>query len=177
MDIDACYRLGHIRSTHGLKGEVHIKLDVDQPERYSQLKVFYLERESALIPFFLQHITMKGNKTLVKFEDIDSLEEARPLIGAALYLPLEDLPPLEGGDSYYYHELIQSQVVDVNQGALGSITHIYDQTPQPILGMNYRQREVLIPHNKDIILGWDRDQKTLKVALPEGLLNIYLEED
>jgi 16S rRNA processing protein RimM len=50
------------------------------------------------------------------------------------------------------------------------------QTPQVLLVMDYRQHEVLIPFTDGIVLGIDREQQDVKVDLPEGLLDVYLNQ-
>ena len=88
MNIDECYQLGHVIKTHGLKGEVNIFLDVDHPSEYQELGSVFVEINQKLVPFFIESIQLKGNKALVKFEDVDSLEEAEELQSKRIYRPL-----------------------------------------------------------------------------------------
>lgn len=177
MEIDACFQLGYISGTHGLSGEVHAVLDVDDPRHYTKLESVFLSHtsEGPLVPFFIERLTLKDKKALVKFEEISSLDEARHLIGNTLYLPLEGLPTL-AGTAFYFHEIIGCQVFDTNLGTLGNVSGIYDQSPQLLIGMSYGGKEVLIPYNDDIVQGFNRQSSQLKVTLPHGLIEIYLED-
>jgi len=177
MKIDAGFQLGYITATRGLSGEVQGVLDSDQPGYYKDLEsVFILPKgQKTLIPFFIESLQLKGDKAIIKFEGVNSKDEARQLIGCGFYLPLDQLPSLPG-DSFYYHELVGCTVQDQNLGTLGSVSAVIYQLPQLLLVMDYRGREVLIPFNDDIVLGMDRDKQLVRVLLPDGLLEVYLEE-
>jgi len=175
MKIDACFQLGYITGTYGINGAVHIQLDSDKPEHYRNLESVFVLYKGAqvLIPFFIQDLRLNGDKAAARFEDVSTKDQARELVGASLYLPLELLPALSG-DEFYYHELIDWQVLDSKTGPLGSIVAVNLQSPQPLLVMQFQGKEVLIPFTDEIVLGIDRESKSVNVSLPEGLLDVYL---
>lgn len=173
MRIEDCYQLGNITKPHGLQGEVQAYLDVDVPEEYTELESVFVEINQKLVPFFVESMSLRGNKAIVAFEDITTLEQAESLRGSALYLPLDVLPDL-GEDQFYYHEIIGFTVQDAVKGALGTVAEVYAGGMQDIIRMDYEGKEVLIPVSDGIIGAIDREAKLLHVSLPEGLLDIYL---
>ena len=116
----------------------------------------------------------KSDLLRVKFEDIDTEEDADDLMKVELYLPLTLLPKLEG-DKFYYHEVIGYKITDVNFGEVGTIKTINDTTSQAIFVIDHQGKEVLIPMNDAFITKVDRDQQTITVTVPEGLIELYLE--
>ena len=178
MRIDDCYQLGYVTKAHGLHGEVRIFLDVDFPEVYNNLEsvlVAYKNAPQTLVPFFIDTLRLSGNTALVHFEDVDTIDQAEDLREAQLYLPLETLPKLQPGQ-FYYHEVIGYTIVDQKAGTLGTIREIHALAGQDIIAMDYQGKEVLIPVNDDIVGTADHTQQLLHVSLPEGLLDIYLED-
>lgn len=178
MRIDDCYQLGYVTKPHGLHGEVHIFLDVDFPEEYNKLEsvfVAYKNAPQTLVPFFIDTLKLSGSKAIVKFEDIDTIEQAETLKEAQLFLPLEALPKLQEGQ-FYYHEIIGYTVHDKNEGELGVIQEIYALAGQDAIAMEYQGKEVLIPINDAIVLSADHEKQIVHVDLPDGLLAIYLED-
>lgn len=175
MKKEDCYELGFISKTKGLDGELFIQLDVDDPEDYQELESVFVEIKQNLVPYFIEYIDFQDKKVVVRFEDIDSLEDAHTLVGCKLFLPLDNLPPLEDGQ-FYYHEVINFQIVDQTLGKLGIITNIYETGNQDLIAMLYQGREILIPLVDEFVLKINREEKILEVNLPEGLLDIYLEE-
>jgi 16S rRNA processing protein RimM len=176
MDIDSCYQLGYVMRKHGLKGEVYILLDVDDPGYYEEMESVFIavNRDETLVPFFIEEMAIQEDRALVKFEGIDTAEDAENILSCGLYLPLEFLPPLEE-DQFYYHDIIGYQVIDTNEGELGPIQQIYPFANQDLISVNYKEKEVLIPVADEIIKKVDKENKKLFVELPEGLLDIYLE--
>lgn len=177
MKIDACFKLGSITGTRGLTGEVTGFLDTDQPDNYKNLESVFVQKKGAktLIPFFIEFIQLSGDKVRIKFEEVISKDDARQLIGSGLFLPLDQLPQLQG-DSYYFHELVNWTVWDEKLGRLGTVSYVNLQSPQPLLVMEYRGHEVLVPAIDGIMTGINRDLEQVNVSLPEGLLDVYLND-
>lgn len=176
MNKDKCFQLGHIAKVHGLHGEVLLALDVDYPEDYEGLNHVFVEKENRLVPFILDHMVSQPNsRFLAKFEEFDHIDQVKPMVGSALYLPLTALPKLND-DQYYFHELVDFMVVDEVLGALGQVRVIYDMETQDLIGMEYKEKEVLIPLKDGIIQKVDKVEKKVFCRLPEGLLDIYLED-
>lgn len=176
MTKDNCYELGKITKTHGVKGEVILWLDVDFPEDYEDLESIFLDVKGELVPFFIEEYQLRGNRAIVRFEDVETFEQAEKMVNLQAFLPLEELPSLEGNDQFYYHEIVGFKVIDTNLGELGVVQTIYSMQAQDLLVMSYKSKEILIPINEDIVLTADKQAKELTVALPEGLLEVYLED-
>lgn len=175
MDFEACFQLGYVSKVHGIKGEIQCYFDVDIPENYKKMESVFVDINNKLVPFFIEKISLIGHKAVVKFEDIDGIEQAAELKGKGLYLPLEKLPAL-GGNQFYFHEIIGYRVKDEEEGLLGTIKDIYALPHQDIIAMEFENKEVLIPISDDIIKSVDHERKELNVHLPPGLLQIYLED-
>jgi 16S rRNA processing protein RimM len=178
MTKDECYFLGTITKTNGYKGGVNIYLDVDNPFEYENLDAVFVDFRGSLIPYFIHSIQIHNSKNtaLVYFEDIDHIDDAQNLVKSDLYLPLNTLPKKEG-NHFYFHEIIGFSLVDEKKGLLGSIDHILDYPQQALFQITYKGKEVLIPVNDHVILEVRRNNKEILVKLPEGLLEVYLEED
>ena len=172
MSPDACYQLGYVIKKHGLQGEVNIFLDVDFPEEYSTLESVLIELDQKLVPFFIERIDIRGQKAIVKLEEVNDADAADELKSARLYLPLDTLPELEEGQ-FYFHQVIGYEVIDRKVGSIGPVKSIYDLPNQDLLGVIHRDQEVLVPVNDDIIKKVDHDKKVIEVELPDGLLDIY----
>ncbi len=175
MDFESCYQLGYVLKTHGLKGELVLVIDADNPQEYSELESVFVEINNKLIPFFMERFQLNGAKAIIKFEEVDSIEQAKGFKGAKLWLPLDFLPELENG--YYFHELIGFKVIDSKEGELGKISGVFDSGNQDLIAMQYQEKEVLIPLTDEVVTKVDKEAKTVYTTLPNGLLAIYLLDD
>lgn len=176
MTKEDCYELGRLTKTHGIKGELSVYLDVDFPEEYEDLASVLVEIKGELVPYFIEDFKLQhGQKAIVKFEDIDTFDKASQLVGSILYLTLDNLPELEEGQ-FFYHEIIGSQVVDEHLGVLGKVTDVATAAHQDIILMIYKGKEVLIPSTDAIVKSYEREAHILHVSLPDGLLELYLND-
>ena len=174
MNENNYYYLGKVTRKFSFKGELIVFLDTDTPSHYYGLKKIFLKVDNSYIPYFISKISKyKNNSVKVKFEDVKNESEAMELINYEIFLPMEELPKLEG-KKFYYHEVIGFKVIDINHGEIGEITHINDQTPQHLFVVKSSGKEILIPINDDFILDLDRINKIVNLKIPEGLLKIYM---
>ena len=174
MTKDKCFYVGRIVKTHGLKGEVTLRIDNEQFDDIEELNYFLLDINEKLIPFFIENITYHSNKSFVLFQDVKTLEAASRLVGKDAYLPLELLPEREGND-FYSHEVIDFLVVDDDKGELGKVKDIIEYPTQSLIQIVINDKEILIPIHDDIIKDVDREGKKIMIKAPAGLIDMYLE--
>lgn len=175
MQKEDCFYLGKIVKKYSFKGEVLAKLDTDQPELYENLDSILIDLRNNLIPFFIEDSQLHKSELLrIKFEDIDTEQDANSILKSELYLPLEFLPKLEG-DKFYFHEVIGFTIDDVNFGKVGTIKGVNDNTAQALFKVDRDGIEILIPINDELIKKVDRKNKNILVETPEGLIDLYLQ--
>jgi 16S rRNA processing protein RimM len=100
-------------------------------------------------------------------------EAADSILKCGIYLPMDLLPKLEG-NKFYFHEVIGFTVVDVNFGEVGTIVHINDKAAQPLFEIDRDGTEIFIPMIDDFIKKVDKENNTIQVETPEGLIALYL---
>jgi 16S rRNA processing protein RimM len=176
MSLDDLFELGYVEKAHGLNGEISIVIDADQPEIYSEMESVFIEMDGAPIPFFVEALSLNGERGILALEEITSRHEAEQLKGKKLFLPLEKLPNL-GSDQFYYHEIIGYQVLDPAGTLIGSVENVFDMPGDDLLSVKRSGKEVLIPINDAFLKTVDKNNRLLVVELPDGFLEIYTHED
>ncbi|MEC3877934.1 ribosome maturation factor RimM [Chryseobacterium salviniae] len=173
MRKEDCYLLGKITRRHGLAGNVILKLDTDQPELYNKLESIFVEINGLLVPFFIEKSSWSKLDALnIAFKNSTEALVDQSL-GKNVYLPLSTLPKLSG-KQFYYHEIIGYNIVDENDNDCGVIRSVNDQTAQTYFITNLDGKEVVIPIIKDWILEVNRQERIIKMQLPEGLIDVFL---
>lgn len=166
------YLLGKLTRTHGLKGDVLLKLDTDQPQDYHKIESFFVEINGLLAPFFVERQSWaKPDVKIIGLQNV-TLQQAEQLIGNEVYMPLSTLKPLTG-NRFYYHEVVGFVVKDAEGRNYGEIEAINDQTAQHYFVLKLQGKEVVVPIIRDWIAQVDRDEKTIHMNLPEGLLEVF----
>jgi 16S rRNA processing protein RimM len=171
MTIDACYKIGYILKPHGLKGQVTISLDAEAPEDFTPIETLFVETEQKLLPYFIEAISLKGNKAFLKLEEVNSPEEAKAISKSAIYLPKSQRPK-SGRGEFYDDEVMGFEVQDTALGSLGKIVEIITAGPNKLLSVDHNGKEVLIPLNSPFIERVNKSRKKITVALPDGFLEI-----
>ncbi|MFH6602634.1 ribosome maturation factor RimM [Maribacter algicola] len=174
MRKEECFYLGKIVSKYSYKGEVLVKLDTDEPELYENMESVFISLGNNLVPFFIGRCRLhKSNLLRIDFEEINDEADADRIMGAELYLPLTFLPKLEG-NKFYFHEIIGFTVLDSDHGNIGTVQSVNDTTSQALFEIQKGDKQLLIPINDEIITKVDREQKTIHVKTPDGLVELYL---
>ncbi len=172
-DFKDYFYLGKVVKVHGYEGKVSIYLDTDEPQEYIDIEMIYLNITGNLVPYFITDLSLLNNKAVVSFMDIEDIDKAASLVNKELYLPISLLPELTG-NKFYYHEVKNMLVIDESHGELGPISAVLEYPNQAVLQVFVDNKEVLIPISNEIILDVDRIKNTMKIAAPEGLLDVYL---
>ena len=174
MRKEDCFYLGKIAKKFSFKGEVLAYLDTDEPELYENLESVFVEFNKNLVPFFIESSSLHKNDFLrIRFEDMNTEEDADAIINCPIYLPLSMLPKLSG-TKFYFHEVIGFEIEDKRVGVFGKIVSINDTTAQPLFEVENGAIQLLIPMIDQFLVKIDRPNKKVLMDLPEGLIEMYL---
>lgn len=173
MQKEDMYFLGKIIRPKGNKGEVKAYLDVDRVEDYQSLDAVFIEKRRDLVPYFIERIHFEQQKANIKFQDVNSADEAAELSGLLMYLPLSTLPE-RTGNKFYYHEVAGFSIRDRVSGDIGIIEKVVDLPNNPLFQVRHSNKDILIPISDEFIITVDREKRLIEMNLPEGLIDIYL---
>ncbi len=175
MKIEDSFYIGYITKTKGLKGEVQLFFEFQDYEDL-ELDSLFIELNGRLVPFFIASHKLQANSTgYFYFEDIDTIEKAEKLLKKKVYLPQSKMPE-RAEDEFFYTDLKGFIVHDEHYGELGEIIEVHEYPQQFIAVVPYKFREVMFPLNEDIIKAIDEENGILEVDLPEGLVDLYINE-
>ncbi|MXV49832.1 16S rRNA processing protein RimM [Pedobacter sp. HMF7647] len=175
MKIDDCFYLGYITKTKGLKGELQLFFEFGEYDEIEFDSVF-VELNGKLVPYFVNTYKLQNNQTgYFFFDDVDTIEKAAALVKKKVYLP-NSKKPERHDDEFLITDLKGFIAHDVTHGELGEIIEIHEYPQQYVAVVPYKFREVMFPLNDDFIVEIDEEEGTVKLDLPEGLLDVYLNE-
>ena len=173
MKASDCFSPGFIVKPHGLKGGVVGKLTVKEPKAYNGLNALFLEQRGQLVPYLLESFSVKDSTVYIKFEGIDTAEQAMELRYAKLYLPADMAPETSEDDPSL---TIGYTLHDEKYGALGAIREVMMAGSQETLIVAHEKTDVLIPFVPEMVTGIDHKTRTVHTNCPEGLIDMYLDE-
>jgi 16S rRNA processing protein RimM len=165
--------LGAFTKLHGYKGELTAFVDSANMKDYESLQHLYVEVKGHLVPYIVQSIEYKTNKTMkVKLEGVDNEAMAKALVKCEIYIVpdaisepdalREELRSIEGYN-----------VIDEEEGEIGRISMIDDNKVNPLLEITSDEAVILLPLHQDFIIEVVHEARTLYVAAPPGLIDFY----
>jgi 16S rRNA processing protein RimM len=166
-------RIGKIVATHGLNGAVILKHIVGNSDWLKIDAVLFAElHKGSHIPYFTTAFkAANGEEYIVNLEDVDSMEVAKKLIGKPIYVQ-EDILSAHATDSPLLW--VGFNMVDREKGSLGPVEDVMQAGAQWLAKLTIEGKEVLVPLVPEILLEVNIRNKYIRVALPEGLLEVYL---
>lgn len=165
--------IGMLGKPHGLNGEINMTFDNDVFDRVDA-DYLVLMIDGILVPFYIEEYRFRGEQTaLMKLEGVDDAEKARELTGITVYFP-KALNDEEEEEMTSWDELKGYAVInDADESYVGKIESYDDSTANMLLIIRTDDgREVLIPVAEELIKELDNKNKTFKMTIPEGLLDI-----
>ena len=169
---DEVYKIVKLGKPHGVKGEITFAITDDVFDRVDA-EYLILDIDGILVPFYLEEYRFKNDENvLVKFEDIDTQEQARNYTGCEVFFPrhLSD----SDEENMSWAEIIGFHLVDAVSGkVVGTIDHVDDSTLNLLFEVTTDAGdEILIPASNDLIEEVSAEKKEIRMAIPEGLLDL-----
>ena len=159
--------VGYLRRPHGLRGEIVMDLHTDFPERLKRGRKLLVTEDHT--PLTIQSVREHQNGVLIKFDGIDTPEEAGQYRNQWAYVNASEVPPLPEGQ-LYQHELFGFQVVDENEEPLGELVEIIETGANNVYVVRADSgKEILLPAIPSVILDLDAERRRMRVHLLEGL--------
>lgn len=171
---DELIKIGTFNKPHGVQGELAFTFTDDIFDRCESPYVV-CEIDGIFVPFFIEEYRFRSDTTaLMKLEDIDTEEDARPFTNLDVYYPKayitsDDEGELSAPGDFFLH----FSVYDTEKGLLGRIVDV-DMTTANVLFVVERESgdELLIPAIDDLVVSVDEKAKKLVMNIPEGLLEL-----
>ncbi len=165
-----CERIGFIRKTHGIHGEVVLEFDEQYEYSVEDAERFFIELDGLLVPFFVadEGLRFRSGKTAnVKFDWVDTESYAKRLVGKEAYLYLEEIV-----DEPVQNESVLKgfRLFDSERGLIGTIEEVDDYSGNVVLTVTFNGRELLISYNDELLVDLNAEQKIITLQLPEGLI-------
>lgn len=163
--------IGKVRSVHGLKGFVKAEAYTgsDRTLRH-QDEIFLGASDKSCRPYKVEGLKgATGDVVLIKFEGVETPDDAASLKGYLIFIEQAMLPQLPEGS--YYSFMLEGMEVETTDGKrLGKVSKVDHYPASDILTVSCEDgSEVLIPAVKDIVRSVDMKASKITVEDRKGL--------
>ena len=174
---------GRINRLFGTDGGVMLSLYADFPEEFGTGTPLLVTIDALEVPLisalvYCERFERRGTSGAVaSFADFDTERRAQELVGLEFRIECEE----EDDDEFYLEDLIGFAVTCTEAGAdgakpagqfAGRVADYYDSEANPLFELEIGGRRVLVPAAEEFIAHIDFEGRTMKLVLPEGLLDL-----
>lgn len=169
--------IGSVSRSHGIHGEIGLKLTVDiAPLMDEDERLFLmLEHDGLLVPYAVESLRSKaGDIDLVHFSGIESREEADALTGLSVWLDKDYLDAQsEETDPYDWERYVGYTVLDADsQKTIGRISEVDTSTLNAFICVDRdADGELLLPIAEALLASVVPEDRTIALFIPLGLLH------
>ncbi len=159
-------RIGQVLKSNGRDGEILVGFNGIAPEEIDLEEPVFIEFDGLPVPFYFESFSQRGNtRALVRLTGVHNLTDADELAGAVLYAE-DDLYEDEDED------LTGWTVLDADGNRVGTVSAHEDIPGNPCIWVETGHGESLLPLREELVLDVDETEKTLRMEIPEGLLDL-----
>ena len=168
--------LAVIIKTQGRRGEVAAELHTDIPDRFREdMRLWALTKDGQRREVMVEDLWPHKSFLVLKFQGIETMNDAELLIGAELQLPIAERAELEPGWTYLSY-LIGCTVFDGSR-EIGQIEDVqFGAGEAPLLIVRDKEKKAKLPYEipfaEAFLESLDLEQKQVRMKLPEGLLEV-----
>ena len=162
--------IGRIVGTHGLRGDLKVRLHAADPEVMQAAQLLYLRLpEGEMLTVEPCRQTLHKGQVLLRLRGLESINQVEHLVGSLVKLPKNELPELVD-DEYYWSQLKGFQVVDRQRGEIGFLQQMFTTAAHDVYVVKGGYGEVLIPAVGQFIEEINLEERRMLVDLPDGLI-------
>jgi 16S rRNA processing protein RimM len=161
--------VGRVARAHGIRGHVIVNPETDfMEERFRVGGVLKLGPAERTRDYEIREVRFQQGRPIVRFDGIETMNDAEALAGADLWLGEADVEPLPSG-TFYRHDLVGCEVIDAQGAVLGRVSGVEGTLDRSYLVVD---GHMMIPLVEGICLAVDVAGRRVTVDPPEGLIGL-----
>lgn len=170
--MDDLLQVGVISSTHGIAGEVKVFPTTDDVTRFDYLKDVILEYKREKINLEVANVKYFKNMVILKFKGYNNINDIEKFKGCPILVTRENAVELEE-DEYFVCDLIGLNVVTDTDEELGELVDVLQTGANDVYVCKTKAgKEILLPAIADCVLSVSLEDKTMRVHVMDGLLDL-----
>lgn len=168
---DKLLSIGKITNFHGILGEVKVGYTAGQEQLITGAGEIYAAKNSADVRLTPEKIRFHKNFAIIKFKEINSIDEAMEFKGAYLKAPKSKIQQFLDKDEFYIDDLVGLSACDSDGNIIGTVSGVSVSGGQDILFVkDAENREHLVPFAKEIVPEINLKEKKLVINRIQGLI-------
>lgn len=159
-------KVGYVKKTHGIKGEVVVEFDFPIPENFKLNKWVFLKHDGILIPFMVEwYKILNENSIILRFVNYEDIDSIKIFISSEFHVEsnIEWLSNVK----ISFLNLANYKIFDTEQNYLGIIKEVLPIKNNPVVEVDKDNKSVLFPFHENLIQSVDHNSKSIILKLLE----------
>ncbi len=169
---------GRINRLFGTGGGVMLSLYAAFPDDFTTDMPLFVTIDGLEVPLYCERFERRGIAGAVAtFADLDTESRAQELLGLEFRIAAAETD--SDDDEFYLEDLVGFAVSGIEmriegepQPFAGKVTDYYDSETNPLFELEIDGRRMLVPAADEFFAHIDFEGRSLRLVLPEGLLNM-----
>jgi 16S rRNA processing protein RimM len=165
--------IAYLRRARGIKGEVIGDSLSSHPDRFQKLGRVFLRKADVLREQQVEKVWMFRGEPVFKFVGIDSMNDAEPLAGHEVCIPVSERAPLSEGE-FYFSDILECDAYE-GDTRIGRFTDWQESGSGQTwfeIADEATGKSFTVPFHRAIFVEIDVAAKRVRLELPEGLRDL-----
>jgi len=163
--------IGKILNFHGIKGEVKLGYTKGKEEQLQSLSTVYAQKDGQNIELTISSIRFHKGFALVKFKELNSINEVMELKGSIIYIGKDIVTNELQEDEFLTSDLKGLEVFDTDGNKLGVVTGVAENGATDLLSIKIKDKSVhFVPFVKELVPSVDIENKKIVINNIDGLI-------
>ncbi len=169
---DKFISIGKITNFHGINGEVKVAYSKGKDHQILGEKSFFVKVDNEFKELIVSKMRFHKNFAIIKFKEINSINEALEYKGGAIYTPVEKLREKLEQDEFLIDDLVGADVYNLNEEHLGKVAYLNMQSSSDLLVIKKEDdNEFLVPFVRELVPVVDLENNKICINAIEGLVD------
>lgn len=145
------FLIGQVLRPQGVKGQVKVRPDTDDPARFKLLENVFVKRGNAYIPWSVSDVSVRDGFVFCTLNNATTCEQAEAMRDEMLYIDrAHAVDPGEDGD--FICDLLQCRVVDRKGNEIGILKEVLQPGANDVYVIKMKKGMMYLPAVKHVVL-------------------------
>lgn len=144
------FLIGQVLRPQGVRGQVKVRPDTDDPARYKLLDTVYLKKGDRYEPISISDVSVRDGFVFCTLNNASTCEEAEAMRDTMLYIDrAHAVDPGEDGD--FICDLIGCRVIDTKGNELGTLKDVLQPGANDVYVIKMKKGMMYLPAVKHVV--------------------------
>lgn len=166
------FLVGKTLKSHGTAGQLRLMIEERLMSYIKPGSFIFFDIDGSRVPFKVKDVE-EGQHFVISLEDVDGRQESDKLTGKEIWVPLEQIKPRHQKSPRNIKAKWEDYTIHDEKTGVSFPIIRTEEFPQQLMAIvEANGKEMMIPLHDQLIVDIDKDQKVIRMEIPEGLMEL-----